>query len=695
MGRRKIEIQPITHERNRSVTFLKRKNGLFKKAYELGVLCSVDVAVIIFEERPGHELKLHQYSSCDIRDIVQRQLRHQGDKDLKGPADFSGAAVKFDDGNDDEEAAVDEEEEEPTQGISTRASTKRKAGRLSMVSDRASADDDYVPPGHSRNGTSAPRIPQAPPMHSLHSGGGRFDDGPSSSMLPVSNDRVSSLRDHAHGRISASHAGGGGAAHKRPRSTLDAMDPGRRSRSPQSDLISTRGGGSDLYLPDPPGPPPQGRFAGAGGRGAMGARHGDDLRGYTGPPGPHHDALGGQGGGGAGYNPHYTPMFPVGAHASPPTPSFIPVHGGDFARAPQGAALPAFAAANSGRDAYVTQSSRRFEEAPGYPGMEYNVLRGQGGGGGGYPPPGPGPHHQQQQQGMGRDERGDMFVAFLEADERSRQGPRGAGGNGLEWPTHDGGPGPAHRDGVGSRGMMDSGHSASPMNLHPNSQDAWFDIFAGSGGHRGPPPGPAPIDAPYTPALAQSSRGASAASASWQRGGSGAAGGGAGPTSRDDLATIFGAENVPRASEAFHNGSAPGAGGRSGRASAANNGGGGAPAPAAPVAAAAAPPGVAAPKGEPAETRSATATPAPGRRADDIVMEQTTAPPDSAPPVATAAPEAGAADADAEMHEGGDADADAESDRGAEVDMDSKDRERDAEGEQDDVDVEAAGGGGK
>lgn len=82
-----------------SCPFLQRKNGLFKKAYELGVLCSVDVAVIIFgayysalypantlltlesififisEERPGHEVKLHTYSSSDLRDIVQRQIR--------------------------------------------------------------------------------------------------------------------------------------------------------------------------------------------------------------------------------------------------------------------------------------------------------------------------------------------------------------------------------------------------------------------------------------------------------------------------------------------------------------------------------------------------------------------------------------------------------------------------------------------
>ena len=58
------------------------------------MLCSVDVAVIIFgrllsnfypddpdsifivaEERPGHHVKLYQYGSADIHDIVQRHLR--------------------------------------------------------------------------------------------------------------------------------------------------------------------------------------------------------------------------------------------------------------------------------------------------------------------------------------------------------------------------------------------------------------------------------------------------------------------------------------------------------------------------------------------------------------------------------------------------------------------------------------------
>ncbi|KAF8835747.1 hypothetical protein BDN67DRAFT_992350 [Paxillus ammoniavirescens] len=117
MGRRKIEIQPITHERNRSVTFLKRKNGLFKKAYELGVLCSVDVAVIIFEERAGHHLKLYQYCSGDIHDIVQRHIRYEGEKDTRTPHDFTNNAnAKLEDGGDDDDGDGDDDDPDTVPG---------------------------------------------------------------------------------------------------------------------------------------------------------------------------------------------------------------------------------------------------------------------------------------------------------------------------------------------------------------------------------------------------------------------------------------------------------------------------------------------------------------------------------------------------------------------------------------------------
>ena len=48
MGRKKINIARISDERNRQVTFTKRKFGLMKKAYGLSVLCDCEIAVIIF-----------------------------------------------------------------------------------------------------------------------------------------------------------------------------------------------------------------------------------------------------------------------------------------------------------------------------------------------------------------------------------------------------------------------------------------------------------------------------------------------------------------------------------------------------------------------------------------------------------------------------------------------------------------------
>ncbi|KAI1796795.1 hypothetical protein LXA43DRAFT_937134 [Ganoderma leucocontextum] len=131
MGRRKIEIQPITHERNRSVTFLKRKNGLFKKAYELGVLCSVDVAVIIFEERQGHHAKLYQYCSTDVNGMVQRHIRFDGERDTKGPSDFNNSGGKAAEEADDDDEGDDEEGSQKRRDSSSKAPPKVKSENTS------------------------------------------------------------------------------------------------------------------------------------------------------------------------------------------------------------------------------------------------------------------------------------------------------------------------------------------------------------------------------------------------------------------------------------------------------------------------------------------------------------------------------------------------------------------------------------
>ncbi|KAJ2742967.1 Myocyte-specific enhancer factor 2C [Coemansia sp. BCRC 34301] len=68
MGRKKIKIQTIKDERNRQVTFLKRKAGLVKKAYELSVLCDCEIAVVIFSSQN----KLVQYASTNMDKVLMR-----------------------------------------------------------------------------------------------------------------------------------------------------------------------------------------------------------------------------------------------------------------------------------------------------------------------------------------------------------------------------------------------------------------------------------------------------------------------------------------------------------------------------------------------------------------------------------------------------------------------------------------------
>ncbi|XP_024155260.1 myocyte enhancer factor 2ca isoform X3 [Oryzias melastigma] len=72
MGRKKIQIARIMDERNRHVTFTKRKFGLMKKAYELSVLCDCEIALIIFNSTN----KLFQYASTDMDKVLLKYTEY-------------------------------------------------------------------------------------------------------------------------------------------------------------------------------------------------------------------------------------------------------------------------------------------------------------------------------------------------------------------------------------------------------------------------------------------------------------------------------------------------------------------------------------------------------------------------------------------------------------------------------------------
>jgi hypothetical protein len=93
MGRKKITINKITDERNRQVTFTKRKTGLMKKAYELSVLCDCEIVIIIF----NNNNKLFQYGSSNVDQILLKYTEHTEPTETKTNADIIhvGTFVRF------------------------------------------------------------------------------------------------------------------------------------------------------------------------------------------------------------------------------------------------------------------------------------------------------------------------------------------------------------------------------------------------------------------------------------------------------------------------------------------------------------------------------------------------------------------------------------------------------------------------
>jgi hypothetical protein len=105
MGRKKISISRINDERNRQVTFTKRKFGLMKKAYELSVLCDCEIVIIIFNSNN----KLFQYASSNVDSILLKYTEHNEPNETKTNVDILDALNKKggdgkgcdDDSNDD------------------------------------------------------------------------------------------------------------------------------------------------------------------------------------------------------------------------------------------------------------------------------------------------------------------------------------------------------------------------------------------------------------------------------------------------------------------------------------------------------------------------------------------------------------------------------------------------------------------
>ncbi|KAK3166357.1 hypothetical protein QOZ80_1AG0044770 [Eleusine coracana subsp. coracana] len=75
MARRgRVELRRIEDKASRQVRFSKRRAGLFKKAFELALLCDAEVALLVFSPAG----KLYEYSSTSIEGTYDRYQQFAG-----------------------------------------------------------------------------------------------------------------------------------------------------------------------------------------------------------------------------------------------------------------------------------------------------------------------------------------------------------------------------------------------------------------------------------------------------------------------------------------------------------------------------------------------------------------------------------------------------------------------------------------
>ena len=186
MGRKKIRIERIADERNRQVTFTKRKNGLMKKAMELSVLCDCQIALVIFNSNN----KLFQYSSGDIEKVLARfKADTVGPHEKRNNKDLFAQHFKSQPKNpniknplemddDDDDSDGDEPEEDVLDARHAKRPAKRPLGNT--LSSKAAKAKAKAKPGGGGGGGTKYRTPQKPQRKPLSS---RWDpEDPEASM---------------------------------------------------------------------------------------------------------------------------------------------------------------------------------------------------------------------------------------------------------------------------------------------------------------------------------------------------------------------------------------------------------------------------------------------------------------------------------------------------------------------------------
>ncbi|XP_033121865.1 myocyte-specific enhancer factor 2C-like isoform X2 [Anneissia japonica] len=172
MGRKKIKISRINDERNRQVTFTKRKFGLMKKAYELSVLCDCEIALIIFNSSN----KLFQYASTDMDKVLLKYTEYNEPHESRTNNDIIEVLNKK------ENKGCESPDGDPEYTLTPRTEEKYK-----KINDEFDRMMGVRPQDVHMHGNYPPAMPVSIPVSQQHPGVSHSDysqPSSSSAMLP-------------------------------------------------------------------------------------------------------------------------------------------------------------------------------------------------------------------------------------------------------------------------------------------------------------------------------------------------------------------------------------------------------------------------------------------------------------------------------------------------------------------------------